>query len=106
MNEPPTLMSALDTRKHPRHGWLYREMFGGRWWVVKDPMQPFLHVAAEICKARANNGVKSGLGECVNALKRFTLLRLGMDPEGVVGVEIQMKRPAGCPGCGRKRAGV
>lgn len=96
-DDPP-----FDVNRFPRDGWLYREKFGDKWWTVKDPLRPFLDVAKEICTARRNNGVKSKFSECVTALKRFTLVRLGKDPDQPAVIEQQVLVAEGCPGCGRK----
>lgn len=96
----------FDTSHFPPGGWLYRERIKGRWFNVKDPMQPFLDVAAEIKAWRMNNGIESKLASCVTVLRRHTMRRMGVDPDrGVAIIEQQVAAvESGCAGCGRKRA--
>lgn len=101
-------MPLHNTKQHPRHGWIYREVLAGKSWTVRDPMMPFLMVAKQICAARQNNGIECRTGDAVKALGDYTCTRLDNDPrwcEGQPGEESLMEKRVrkGCEGCGRKR---
>jgi hypothetical protein len=96
----------FDTSKNPPGGWLYREKIKGRWFSVKDSMQPFLVVSAEIQAWRRNNGMESKLSGCVTELRRYTMRRFGLDPDGggVAAGQQAAATESGSACCGRQRA--
>lgn len=94
----------FDITRHPPGGWTFNERIKGKAFAVKDPFLPFLDCASEILAWRRNNGIPSKLSACVAALRRHTMVRLGINPnrEAVIDQQVVAAESGrGC--CGRKR---